>query len=157
MFLANLLHLVGIDRGEAVGRDAIHRLKWSDIASSHGVERDEHRRARAGAPLANALAPRVEGRERSDPVGAVEPRVRVVARAHHAELRARRVAAEKPRGLVSAAGEVDPHARAAQPREASGGTDEVQTIRREGPKVGRNDPCPCGSGKKHKKCCLGNP
>jgi uncharacterized protein YecA (UPF0149 family) len=25
------------------------------------------------------------------------------------------------------------------------------------PKVGRNDPCPCGSGKKHKKCCLGNP
>jgi uncharacterized protein len=24
-----------------------------------------------------------------------------------------------------------------------------------GPKVGRNDPCPCGSGKKHKKCCLG--
>ena len=23
----------------------------------------------------------------------------------------------------------------------------------EGPKVGRNDPCPCGSGKKYKKCC----
>lgn len=23
-----------------------------------------------------------------------------------------------------------------------------------GEKVGRNDPCPCGSGKKHKKCCL---
>ena len=21
------------------------------------------------------------------------------------------------------------------------------------PKIGRNDPCPCGSGKKHKKCC----
>lgn len=26
---------------------------------------------------------------------------------------------------------------------------------RDGPKVGRNDPCPCGSGKKFKKCCLG--
>lgn len=26
-------------------------------------------------------------------------------------------------------------------------------VRREGPKVGRNDPCPCGSGKKFKKCC----
>jgi len=25
--------------------------------------------------------------------------------------------------------------------------------RRSGPKVGRNDPCPCGSGKKYKKCC----
>lgn len=23
--------------------------------------------------------------------------------------------------------------------------------------IGRNDPCPCGSGKKHKKCCLGEP
>jgi preprotein translocase subunit SecA len=43
-------------------------------------------------------------------------------------------------------------ARAAQPREASGGTGEVQTVRREGPKVGRNDPCPCGSGRKYKKC-----
>lgn len=27
-------------------------------------------------------------------------------------------------------------------------------VRHEGPKVGRNDPCPCGSGKKYKKCCL---
>lgn len=26
---------------------------------------------------------------------------------------------------------------------------------RPGPRVGRNDPCPCGSGKKHKKCCAG--
>ena len=26
-------------------------------------------------------------------------------------------------------------------------------VRREGKKVGRNDPCPCGSGKKYKKCC----
>ena len=28
------------------------------------------------------------------------------------------------------------------------------TVRRDGKKVGRNDPCPCGSGKKYKKCCL---
>ena len=28
-----------------------------------------------------------------------------------------------------------------------------QPNRREQPKVGRNDPCPCGSGKKYKKCC----
>jgi preprotein translocase subunit SecA len=26
-------------------------------------------------------------------------------------------------------------------------------VRRDGPKVGRNDPCPCGSGRKYKKCC----
>jgi preprotein translocase subunit SecA len=30
----------------------------------------------------------------------------------------------------------------------------VATFQRATPKVGRNDPCPCGSGKKHKKCCL---
>ncbi|MBQ3786924.1 MAG: SEC-C domain-containing protein [Lachnospiraceae bacterium] len=30
------------------------------------------------------------------------------------------------------------------------------TYVREGKKVGRNDPCPCGSGKKYKKCCGAN-
>ena len=28
-----------------------------------------------------------------------------------------------------------------------------KTVRREQPKVGRNEPCPCGSGKKYKQCC----
>ena len=32
----------------------------------------------------------------------------------------------------------------------------TKTIVREAPKVGRNDPCPCGSGKKYKKCCGAN-
>ncbi len=35
--------------------------------------------------------------------------------------------------------------------EAEGGT--VVTFKREGRKIGRNEPCPCGSGKKYKKCC----
>lgn len=35
----------------------------------------------------------------------------------------------------------------------SGQTKGGDTVRREAPKVGRNDPCPCGSGKKYKKCC----
>jgi preprotein translocase subunit SecA len=30
---------------------------------------------------------------------------------------------------------------------------KVPPIKRDSPKVGRNDPCPCGSGKKYKKCC----
>ena len=30
---------------------------------------------------------------------------------------------------------------------------EEQIVRREGDKVYPNDPCPCGSGKKYKKCC----
>ena len=31
--------------------------------------------------------------------------------------------------------------------------DVDRTVRRDTPKVGRNDPCPCGSGKKYKNCC----
>jgi uncharacterized protein len=33
----------------------------------------------------------------------------------------------------------------------------VQTLKRDEPKVGRNDDCPCGSGKKFKKCCGADP
>jgi len=29
----------------------------------------------------------------------------------------------------------------------------ARPIQKEGPQIGRNDPCPCGSGKKYKKCC----
>jgi hypothetical protein len=39
------------------------------------------------------------------------------------------------------------------PRPArTGGDDVITTVRHDGPKIGRNDPCPCGSGKKYKKC-----
>jgi preprotein translocase subunit SecA len=41
----------------------------------------------------------------------------------------------------SAAGEVE-----------EGGDAEAQTVVRTGPKIGRNSPCPCGSGKKYKQC-----
>jgi len=44
----------------------------------------------------------------------------------------------------------------AEPQSASGNggpaQDESKPVRRDQPKVGRNDPCPCGSGKKYKKC-----
>ncbi len=32
-------------------------------------------------------------------------------------------------------------------------SEKPSTIRRDGKKIGRNDPCPCGSGKKYKQCC----
>ena len=41
-----------------------------------------------------------------------------------------------------------------QEMQLSHGEAEAQaTVRRDGKKIGRNDPCPCGSGKKYKKCC----
>ncbi len=36
---------------------------------------------------------------------------------------------------------------------AGGGQETLQPYRREGRKIGRNEPCPCGSGKKYKHCC----
>jgi preprotein translocase subunit SecA len=42
--------------------------------------------------------------------------------------------------------------RAAQPARVGGDDATQKTVRRDEPKVGRNDPCPCGSGKKYKKC-----
>lgn len=41
-----------------------------------------------------------------------------------------------------------------EPRYPPGHPDDVtMPIERDAPRVGRNDPCPCGSGKKYKKCC----
>jgi preprotein translocase subunit SecA len=31
--------------------------------------------------------------------------------------------------------------------------ERIEPIRRQEKKIGRNEPCPCGSGKKYKKCC----
>jgi preprotein translocase subunit SecA len=46
-----------------------------------------------------------------------------------------------------------PAATATAPKPARvGGDDAHRTVRRDVPKVGRNDDCPCGSGKKYKKC-----
>jgi preprotein translocase subunit SecA len=52
--------------------------------------------------------------------------------------------------------EVSQFAMAEQQRaaaQAPQGEVKVKQIKLETPKVGRNDPCPCGSGKKYKKCC----
>jgi preprotein translocase subunit SecA len=59
------------------------------------------------------------------------------------------VPAPSPFGAIGAGGTSSP----ASPRPVrTGGDDVVKQVRRDEPKVGRNDPCPCGSGKKYKKC-----
>jgi preprotein translocase subunit SecA len=55
--------------------------------------------------------------------------------------------ARRAPGPVPVAGRSQP-----QPARVGGDDADVKTVRREEPKVGRNDPCPCGSGKKYKKC-----
>jgi preprotein translocase subunit SecA len=77
-----------------------------------------------------------------------------IQRRDEAELieRARRAAAERERMAFQHA---HASAMAAQMGDA-GGADErppvPQTFTREQPKVGRNEPCPCGSGRKYKQC-----
>jgi preprotein translocase subunit SecA len=62
-----------------------------------------------------------------------------------------RATADAVGGGASVAGGGEMAAAAAQ---AQGeGAVKVKTIVREAARVGRNDPCPCGSGKKYKKCC----
>ncbi len=73
---------------------------------------------------------------------------------------------KQPRREVAMHRTVDAYAAAPAPQEAqakasapggaigpAGPRRNVQPRQREEPKVGRNDPCPCGSGKKYKKCC----
>ena len=59
--------------------------------------------------------------------------------------------AASPFGAIRGGGAAS--AVAEPPRPArTGGDDTVRQVKREEPKTGRNDPCPCGSGKKYKKC-----
>ncbi len=55
-------------------------------------------------------------------------------------------------GGRAAGGAAAPAQGAPRPARVGGDDAAIKTVRREEPKVGRNDPCPCGSGKKYKKC-----
>ena len=59
-------------------------------------------------------------------------------------------AAQEVRAERAALGEGAPAVENQRETEAPA---KVATVVNEGPKVGRNDPCPCGSGKKYKQCC----
>ncbi len=59
------------------------------------------------------------------------------------------VDATDPAAVLAAAQRRAAKGRQAKPGEPAA---RVEPVRRERPKVGRNDPCPCGSGKKYKKC-----
>jgi len=69
---------------------------------------------------------------------------------------AARHAQQEQQMIMRHGGEVDPGAdedEAPQPAQPARPQRVVaQPIRRESPKIGRNDPCPCGSGLKFKKC-----
>lgn len=49
---------------------------------------------------------------------------------------------------------ITPNVRAVHASWLATRSDARSPARRDRPRVGRNDPCPCGSGKKYKRCCL---
>src|SRR5437762_412321 len=71
--------------------------------------------------------------------------LQVVAEESPEEIQRRRLAARRRGGMQF----TGPNQGAAAGGEEAG---KVKTVIRDQPKVGRNDPCPCGSGKKYKKC-----
>jgi preprotein translocase subunit SecA len=60
--------------------------------------------------------------------------------------------AASPFGAIGRGGAAPPNPAEPPRPERTGGDDVIRQVKREEPKVGRNDPCPCGSGKKYKKC-----
>ncbi|HVK75679.1 MAG TPA: preprotein translocase subunit SecA [Kofleriaceae bacterium] len=96
---------------------------------------------------------RIEIRREEEAVPALEAKRRQVVEAGAAgkvdqDDAEQQVAAQaRRRGRVQGA-----RPQAARADSGAGAGDKAETVRRERPKVGRNDPCPCGSGKKYKKC-----
>jgi len=58
------------------------------------------------------------------------------------------------RGRLSHAQTVSALIQALSPQYRDRSSGKTPDIQRPAAKIGRNDPCPCGSGKKYKKCCL---
>jgi preprotein translocase subunit SecA len=87
----------------------------------------------APRPPRRAAAPMTLNEPRTEPVGAFASAPRASA----------------PRASAVPAGFP---ARPSAPPRVGGDDAPIHTVRRDEPKVGRNDPCPCGSGKKYKKC-----
>ncbi len=105
------------------------------------VEALEAQRRRAAEARLNAMrTSHPESAQKQQGQGATAAAQAAAAAAPVANRRQRRRAAAKG----SATPEAAPPEAAPQP----------QTIKREGPKLGRNDPCHCGSGKKYKNCHL---
>ncbi len=102
------------------------------------VVRPEEAEARWASPAPAASGPPAASEETAAPSGGVS--APALSTRASAELERR---AQRQRREMSFQGTSDP---------TSGGDFRVDTVKSAGPKVGRNDPCPCGSGKKYKKC-----
>jgi preprotein translocase subunit SecA len=93
-------------------------------------------------PVLNEEAPAAPRARRATPMIMNNPGAEVVPA----------FAAARSGGAMTATEEPIPSGPGGPRPARTGGDDVIKTVKRDEPKVGRNDPCPCGSGKKYKKC-----
>ena len=95
-----------------------------------------------------------EIQKRQEAIEAARKAAEAAAAAAHKVMLEKEGEKEKAQSQPSAVEAALKREQVAQPTRTSGdGTDTANKTVRKGKKVGRNDPCPCGSGKKYKKCC----
>jgi preprotein translocase subunit SecA len=95
------------------------------------------------------LTPVIGDDPNAEPVRQPAPR-----RAPQMTMQAQQAPAPSPFGAFGGGGGSGSASAVAEPPRPArtGGDDAIRQVKRDEPKVGRNDPCPCGSGKKYKKC-----
>ena len=100
------------------------------------------------------LRPVIETERRRRPGGAGRAEASAGPEAVAADVQRHQGASAAALGGLCRDGAAAAARRPTAPRPARVGGDDaaVKQVRRDEPKVGRNDPCPCGSGKKYKKC-----
>ena len=101
------------------------------------------------------LRPVVDGEDpAAPPVRAPRPASRKPTQLSYNDPSAARAPAFVGAGAAATAGGggATASSRAPQPARVGGDDAPLKTVKRDEPKVGRNDLCPCGSGKKYKKC-----
>ncbi len=153
--LAQTFYLRSIDHHWKAHLTQMDHLKEGIYLRGYGQKDPRHEYRREGFTLFTAMLDRV-GRDALMQLYRVDlvDEESVAREESERRARARRLIEEQRR--ASAAGEQRSSRRARKAAtytgRVAGGTEEG-TVRRDQPKVGRNDPCPCGSGKKYKHCC----
>ena len=78
---------------------------------------------------------------------------RMVTKVQISEAPAERYRTGRSQSATESHGDINQFTSSQNSNRNSASTPENAQVRRTTPKVGRNDPCPCGSGKKYKHCC----
>jgi preprotein translocase subunit SecA len=117
---------------QGIKSSVANKLLRSEVVRKEDVERLEEQRRRQAEARQRRMQANHPGEDQANASGGSQNEARQAARAQ------------------------DPRSQAGRAAASEGGQPPAkpQTVRRDRPKIGRNDPCHCGSGKKYKQCHL---